>query len=83
MNLLSKQEVLKYRIEGKILHVEPCPNAKECSWSVFDITGSEKCNGKLNITTVPVINLNNLPSGVYEICLMDGVRLRTARFRLS
>jgi hypothetical protein len=83
MNLLSKQEGLKYRLEGKILHVEPCPNTKECSWSVFDITGSEKCNGKLNASTGPVINLGILESGVYEICLMDGVRLRAARFRLT
>lgn len=83
MNLLSKQEGLKYHLEGKILHVEPCPNAKECTWSVFDISGSEKCSGKLNRQTGPVIDLNCLPAGVYEICLMDGVRLRTARFRLT
>lgn len=83
MNLLSKQEGLKYRIEGKILHVEPCPNAKECSWSVFDITGSEKCNGKLSASSGPIIDLSMLTPGVYEICVMDGVRLRTARFRIA
>ena len=82
MNLLTRQEGLKYRLEGRMLHLETVA-ASNCSWSVFDITGAEKCNGKFTSDSESVIDISALPAGVYEVCVMDGVKLRSARFRLS
>lgn len=83
MNLLTRQEGLKYRLEGRMLHLETALAGSNCSWSVFDITGTEKCNGKFTGDSESVIDISALPAGVYEVCLMDGVKLRSARFRLS
>jgi len=83
MNLLTRQEGLNYRLEGKLLHLEPPTSVKDCSWSVFDITGTEKFNGKFTGEVESVVDVSSLKPGVYEICLMDGERLRSARFRVQ
>lgn len=83
MNLLARQEGLNYRLEGKMLHLEPPVSVRDCSWSVFDITGVEKCNGRFNGEDASVIDVSELAPGVYEVCLMDGDKLRSARFRLN
>lgn len=83
MNLLTRQEGLNYRLEGKMLHLEPPLSVRNCSWSVFDISGTEKCNGKFNGSDESVIDISCLSPGVYEVCLMDGEKLRSARFRLN
>jgi hypothetical protein len=54
-----------------------------CSWSVFDISGVEKCNGRFTNEDESVIDISCLTPGVYEVCLMDGEKLRSARFRLN
>lgn len=83
MNLLSKYEGLNYRLEGKMLHLVPSLPVRNCSWSVFDINGAEQCTGKFATDAESVIDISALTPGVYEICLMDGERLRSARFRLN
>lgn len=83
MNLLTKQEGLNYRLEGRMLHLEPPIPIENCSWSVFDISGTEKCNGRFGAASESVIDISFLTPGVYEVCLMDGVKLRSARFRLN
>ena len=83
MNLLTRQEGLKYRLEGRLLYLETPVSESNCSWSVFDITGAEKCNGKFTSDSQNVIDISALQPGVYEVCLMDGVKLRSARFRLN
>ena len=83
MNLLTRQEGLNYRLEGKTLHLEPPTSVKMCSWSIFDIGGTEKCNGKYDCVASDPIDVTCLSPGVYEVCLMDGEKLRTARFRVQ
>jgi hypothetical protein len=83
MNLLTKQEGLNYRLEGRHLHLEPPVPVRNCSWSIFDISGTEKCNGRFLSDAESVIDITCLAPGVYEVCLMDGEKLRTARFRLN
>jgi hypothetical protein len=83
MNLLTKQEGLNYRLEGRLLHLEPPVSIRNCSWSVFDISGAEKCNGRFLTDADNVIDISALSPGVYEVCLMDGEKLRSARFRLN
>ncbi len=83
MNLLTKQEGLNYRLEGRFLHLEPPVSVRNCSWSVFDIGGTEKCNGRFLTDADSVIDISALTPGVYEVCLMDGEKLRSARFRLN
>jgi len=83
MNLLTKQEGLNYRLEGRLLHLEPPVSVRNSSWSVFDITGVEKCTGRFLTDADSVIDVAALNPGVYEVCLMDGEKLRSARFRLS
>lgn len=83
MNLLTKQEGINYRLEGRMLHLESSETSNACSWSIFDISGAEKCNGKFGAREEKNIDVACLHPGVYEVCLMDGVKLRTARFKVQ
>lgn len=83
MNLLTKQEGLNYRIEGKTLILEHSGHAKIRSWSIFDISGAEKCNGKFAEVDPNTIDITCLAPGVYEVCLMDDEKLRSARFKIA
>ena len=66
-----------------MLHLELPISVSDCSWSVFDISGVEKCNGLFISDAESVIDISALSPGVYEVCLMDGEKLRSARFRLN
>jgi len=82
MNLLEMQEGLIFRLEAKMLHLEHSGAPKMRSWSVFDISGTEKCNGKFSPHEQNSIDISSLNPGVYEVCLMDEEILRSAIFKL-
>jgi len=82
MNLLKKHERLNFRLEAKMLHLEHFGALQMRSWSVFDISGAERCNEKFSPNQQNSIDISSLIPRVYEVCLMDEEILPSARFKL-
>ncbi len=53
---------------------------EKCLWSIFDLAGVEISKGKLDGRPPHKIAVNNLTTGLYQLCVIDGDNLRTIKF---
>ena len=75
--------IMEFRITNKELLLDYELLTEKCSWSIFDLSGTEISKGSLAGSPPHRIPLANLSPALYQLCVIDGDNLRNTKFRVS
>ncbi len=78
-----KKVMMEFRIAGKELLLNYELLTEKCSWSIFDIGGTERCKGILNGKSPHIIPVACLDPALYQLCVIDGDQLINSRFKIG
>lgn len=70
-------------MNGNDLLLDYEKQTEKCSWSIFDVSGMEKCTGMINGKPPHRIPVDCLSPDLYQLCVIDGDQLHNTRFKVG
>jgi hypothetical protein len=79
-NPITDSSMLEIALHGHQLVLNYILRSNRCSWSLYNTAGTEIMNGQLSGYGPYVVLMDQFPTGVYQICVMDGGQVHSKRF---